>query len=104
VHGVRALALQHHVVATPTTARLHGLVEGGHLSADTAAQITQALHLLMTLKLENNLAQRERGEPMSNLIRLSGLSPMRRAELEGGQATIRRFRQYLRDHFRFDSL
>ena len=104
VHGVRALALQHHVAAAPTTERLSGLVDGGHLAADTAGQIAQALHLLMTLKLENNLAQRERGEPMNNLIRPSALGPARRAELDAAQATIKRFRQYLRDHFRFDSL
>jgi CBS domain-containing protein len=104
VHGVRALALQHHIVAVPTTERLRGLVESGHLAADTAGQLAQALHLLMTLKLENNLAQRERGEPMSNLMHLSALSPPRRSQLHAAQAVVRRFRQTLREHFRFDQL
>ena len=104
VHGVRALALQQHVSAVSTTERLLGLVEGQHLAVATAHQLTDALHGLMTLKLEHNLAQRERGEALSNLVRLSTLSDAQRAELATGQAAIKRFRQYLRDHFRLDSL
>ncbi len=104
VHGVRALALQHHVNAVSTTERLRGLVNGEHLAAAVAGPLADALHLLMTLKLESNLAQRERGEALDNQLRLSSLSDAQRAELATGQAAIKRFRQYLRDHFRLDSL
>jgi CBS domain-containing protein len=104
VHGVRALALQHHVGAVPTTERLRGLVDGSHLPATIAAPLADALHLLMTLKLENNLAQRERGEPLSNLIQVSALSAPQREQLDDAQSIIKHFRQYLREHFKFDVL
>ena len=104
VHGVRALALQHHVAAVPTTERLRGLVEGERLPAQTARQLAEALHVLMTLKLENNLGQSTRGEPLDNLIRLSALSAPQRAQLQAGQAVIKRFRQTLREHFKLDAL
>jgi CBS domain-containing protein len=104
VHGVRALALQHHVGAVATTGRLRGLVEGGHLQAATAAELAGALHLLMSLKLEHNLAQRERGEPLDNLVRLAALDATQRQRLDAAQAVVRRFRRFLREHFRFDAL
>ncbi len=104
VHGVRALALQHHIAAVPTTERLRGLVDAGHLPAATGAPLAEALHRLMTLKLEHNLAQRARGEPLDNLLRLAALGAAQREQLDAGQAAIRRFRQFLREHFRLDAL
>ena len=104
VHGVRALALQHRISATATVQRLGALVDHGHMSAAEAQQLAQTLHLLMVLKLENNLRQRERGAPMSNLLPLTELGADRRAELRAAGAVIRRFRQHLRLHFRLDAL
>ena len=104
VHGVRALALQHRIDAVPTTERLRGLVDAQHLPARTAEPLGQALHLLMSLKLENNLRQRERGEPMNNLLRLASLSEAQRDQLQAALAVVKQFRRYLREHFRFDSL
>jgi CBS domain-containing protein len=104
VHGVRALALQHRVAAVATTDRLRGLVEGGHLQAGTGTQLAEALHLLMSLKLEHNLAQRARGEPLDNLVRLAALDAAQRQRLDAAQAVVRRFRRFLREHFRLDVL
>ena len=104
VHGVRALALQHRVNAVPTIERMHALVDGHHLTAQVAQHLAEALHLLMTLKLENNLRQRERGETMDNLVRLSSLSPEQRDQLQAALDVVTRFRQYLRLHFNLDAL
>ena len=104
VHGVRALALQHRVDAVPTTERLRGLVDGQHLPARTAEPLGQALHLLMSLKLENNLRQRERGEPLDNLLQLASLSAAQRDQLQAALGVVKQFRRYLRGHFRLDSL
>ena len=104
VHGVRALALQHRVSAVPTTERLQGLVERAHLTPQTAAQLGQALHLLMRLKLENNLRQREAGEPLSNLVRPASLSPPQREGLQAAFAVVKGFRQHLHRHFKLDAL
>jgi CBS domain-containing protein len=104
VHGVRALALQHHIVAAPTADRLRALVDGQHLAAQDATQLADALNLLMDLKLHNNLRQRARGEALSNLLPLHSLDDARRTELQAALAVIKRFRQYLRLHFRLDVL
>jgi CBS domain-containing protein len=104
VHGVRALALQHRVAGVPTTKRLRGLFEGGHMQPGTCEPLAGALHTLMALKLEHNLAQRERGEPLDNLVRLAALDAAHRQRLDTAQAVVRRFRQFLREHFRLDAL
>ena len=104
VHGVRALALQHRVSAVPTTERLQGLVDGDHLPAQTADQLAVALHLLMSLKLENNLRQREAGEPLNNLVRPASLSASQRDQLQAALAVVKRFRQHLNRHFKLDAL
>jgi CBS domain-containing protein len=104
VHGVRALALQHHVAELGTVARLQVLANRQLLPAATVRDLTEALHFLMAMKLENNLRQRRAGEPASNLVRLSALGTLERDLLKDALAIIKRFRQHLRLHFRLDTL
>jgi CBS domain-containing protein len=104
VHGVRALALQYHVRAVGTVQRLRVLVEQQHIDAAMARELVDALHFLMALKLSHQLRQRERGEPASNLVRASELSTLERAPFKNSLAIIKRFRAFLRQHFRLDSL
>jgi CBS domain-containing protein len=104
VHGVRALALQHHVNELGTTARLQVLVDRQHLPAQMARDLTEALHFLMALKLANNLRQRRAGQVASNLVQLSTLSTLERDLLKDALAIVKRFRQHLRQHYRLDSL
>jgi CBS domain-containing protein len=104
VHGVRTLALQHHVAELGTTARLQVLVDRGHLPAQTARDLTEALHFLMGLKLDNNLRQRRSGQTVDNLVRLSALGTLERDLLRDALAIIKRFRQHLRLHYRLDLL
>jgi CBS domain-containing protein len=104
VHGVRALALQHHVSELGTTARLQVLVDRKHLPAQMARDLTEALNVLMALKLANNLRQRRAGQATSNLVQLSTLGTLERDLLKDALAIIKRFRQHLRQHYRLDSL
>ena len=104
VHGVRTLALQHHVAELGTAARLQVLAEHGHLPAAMARDLTEALHFLMALKLDNSLRQQRAGQPVDNLLHLSSLGTLERDLLKDTLAIIRRFRQHLRLHFRLDSL
>jgi CBS domain-containing protein len=104
VHGVRALALQYRVRAVGTAQRLGLLVEQQHLDATMARQLVDALHVLMKLKLSHQLRQRERGEPASNVVRPGELDPSERAPLAESLAVIKRFRVFLREHFRLDWL
>lgn len=104
VHGVRTLALQHHVAELGTVARLQVLAERGHLPAAMARDLTEALHFLMALKLDNNLRQQHAGQPVDNLVQLSALGTLERDLLKDTLAIIKRFRQHLRLHYRLDSL
>ena len=104
VHGVRALALQHHVAELGTTARLQVLVERGHLPAPMARDLTEVLHLLMALKLDNNLRQRRARQTQDNLLSLGTLGTLERQVLKDALAIIKRFRQHLRLHFHLDAL
>ena len=104
VHGVRALALQHGVRALGTAARIRALVDAGRLDAALARDLVDALHFLMGLKLRHQLRQRQLGERPGNLVLPSAMATMERDMLTDALAIIRRFRQFLAQHFRFDAL
>jgi CBS domain-containing protein len=104
VHGVRALALQHHVAELGTVARLQALAKRQLLPAATVRDLSEALHFLMALKLENNLRQRRAGVGANNLVQLASLGTLERDLLKDALAIIKRFRQHLRLHFRLDAL
>jgi CBS domain-containing protein len=104
VHGVRTLALQHHVHELGTAARLQVLVDRQHLPAPMARDLNEALHFLMTAKLDNNLRQRRAGRPVDNLVRLATLGTLERDGLKDTLAIIKRFRQHLRQVYRLDAL
>ena len=104
VHGVRSLALRSRIDALGTAERLRLLVEQQRIEAPLARDLIEALHFLMGLKLKNNLAQRELGEPVDNLVRLSDLSTLQRDRLQNCLAIVKRFRQHLQQRFRLDAL
>ena len=104
VQGVRALALQFRVRAPGTVPRLEALVAAGHLDGMLARDLTDALHFLMGLKLSNNLRQIAAGEPAGNSLRLSDLGTLDRQALKDSLAIVRRFKQWLAHHYRFDAL
>lgn len=104
VHGVRALALQAQVSATGTVERLRLLVERGRIDADLARDLAETLHFLMGLKLKNNLAQHQLGQPADHLVRMASLSTLERDRLNDALGIVRRFRQVLRERFRLDAV
>jgi CBS domain-containing protein len=104
VHGVRALSLKHHVRAAGTIDRLRALVAGRHVDAGLAHELQQALHFVMALRLKYQLRQRQAGEPPSNLVKPSDLDTLERDPLQDSLAIVKRFRAFLGQHFRLDSL
>ena len=104
VHGVRSLALQSRVGALGTAERVRALVDARQLDADLARDLVEALHFLMGLKLRNNLAQRQLGQPVDNLVRMSAMSTLERDRLKESLAIVKRFRQHLQQHFRLGVL
>ena len=104
VHGVRALSLQYGVREPGTAARLQRLAALGQLAAPMASELTQALHVLMQLRLTHQLHQRARGELPDNQVRPSALAPGEREPLRDALAVVKSFRQFLRQHYRLDAL
>lgn len=104
VHGIRALALEHHIEAQRTTERIHQLAQRQRLDAALARDLIEALHFLMGLRLKNNLRMRQMGETAHHLVRLSELGTLERDLLKDSLAIIKRFKQHLRTHFKLESL
>lgn len=104
VHGVRALALQYRVRERGTAARLQALVAAGRVDAALARDVLDALHLLMSLRLTHQLRQRAEGRTAGNEVRPSELGVLEREPLRDALAIVRRFRAFLRGHFRLEAL
>ena len=104
VHGVRALALQQRIDALNTVERLQALAARGVVSAALAGDLTDALRVLIGMKMALNLRQRELGTPLHNALQLADLPGLERGRLADCLAVIRPFRRQLRRHFRLDVL
>ena len=102
VHGVRALALRHHVRASGTVARLNALVAKAQIDPALARDLTEALHVLMAMKLSHQLRQLRAGQAPGNLVQPAELSTLERDHLKDALAIVRRFRDQLRLRFRFE--
>ena len=100
VQGTRALALQYRVGQLSTADRLAALVAAGHIDATRARDLTDALHLLMEVKLDNNLRQVAEGRAPGNLIRLDALGTLNRQGLKQALAIVGDFRAWIAQHFR----
>ena len=94
VHGVRALALERGLLETGTVARLARLADEGALSHDLAREVTQALHYLMTLRLDAQLAAASGG-----LAPRAELSTMERDLLRDAFRIVKQLREVVRRHF-----
>jgi CBS domain-containing protein len=103
VHGVRALALEHHLDELGTVARLHALANRDAMPADLVRDLVEALHFLMTLKLRNSLRQRRLGQLADNLVQWDSLGTLDRDQLKDSLAIISRFRQHLTLHFKLEA-
>ena len=95
VHGVRSLALERGLLETGTAARIARLADAGALSQEFARELTQALHYLMTLRLDAQLAEAASG----SLVRPGELSSMERDLLRDAFRIVKQLREVVRRHF-----
>ena len=95
VHGVRALALDRGYHDTRTVARVRRLAEDGVLTREFASELVEALHFLMTLRLDGQLAEAVSG----SLVRPAQLSTMERDLLRDALHIAKRLREIVRFHF-----
>ncbi len=104
VHGTRALALEHGITLPGTQARLAALAGAGRIDAGLARDVADALHCMMGLKLDSNLAQIARGQAPDNSIRPSELGRLERQALRDSLNIVREYKQWLGQHYRLDLL
>jgi CBS domain-containing protein len=104
VHGVRALSLQYGVRERGTAARLQRLVAMQRVDAALARDLIDALHCLMGVRLSHQLHQRAEGVTPGNEVRPSELGTLEREPLRRSLDIVKRFRVFLREHFRLDSI
>lgn len=103
VHGVRSLALAHHVRETGTVGRLAALQAAGVLSPVSASDLVDSLHVFMQIKLKAGLA--DTGAPgFPHAVRLEDLSTLDRSSLEAALGVVRQFKAVLRQRFHLDAL
>ncbi|CAJ0787252.1 DUF294 nucleotidyltransferase-like domain-containing protein [Ralstonia thomasii] len=101
VHGVRSLALAHHILdETGTVPRLNALVRAEALDAHMAAELSESLHFLMTLRLKAGLAEIDAHQPVSCDVHLSRLSSLERDLLKDALSAVKRFKALLRQRWR----
>lgn len=103
VHGARALALEYRLEALGTVERLQALANQQVLPAALVRDLAETLHMLMALKLRNNLRQRALGQAITNLVELNSLGTLDRDQLTDALGIIRQFKQFLRLHYRLES-
>ena len=102
VHGVRSFALEQHIGATSTLARLEALVGAGLLPRDMATDLADALQFLMALKLRAGLAELDTGRPVSGGVRVDRLSSLERDLLKDALAVVKRLRTLVRHRYHLD--
>jgi CBS domain-containing protein len=101
VHGVRSLALAHHILdETGTVPRLNALVRAEALDAHMAAELSESLHFLMTLRLKAGLAEIDAHQPVSCDVHLSRLSSLERDLLKDALSAVKRIKALLRQRWR----
>jgi CBS domain-containing protein len=103
VHGARALALECQLEAVGTTERLQALANLNVVPPALVRDLIETLHMLMGMKLRNNLRQLSLGQLPSNLVELSSLGTLDRDLLKDALNIIRMFKQHLRLRYRLES-
>lgn len=104
VHGVRSLAMAHHVADTGTVARLAALVQLGQLTPELGNDLKDSLHVFMGLKLRAGLAELDEGRAVSGTVNSAALGTLDRDLLQDAIAVVKRFRAVLRRRFHLDTM
>lgn len=99
VHGLRALALKQGVQDRNSFDRAEALRQQGVLEDARCRDLQQALAVFLRLRLGQQLDALRRGEPTSNLLRLSALRRLDRELLRDALGVVEQFKAQLRQQF-----
>jgi CBS domain-containing protein len=98
VHGVRTLAIDKGVLATPTAARIEALVEAGSLEPAFGRDLISALHAFMEFRLQSQVrALHARTMQNEAVVRLDEISTVERDILRDALRIVRQFREIIRN-------
>ena len=104
VHGVRSLALAHHITPISTAARIAALVSAGKLDAGMGTDLTDSLHFFMGLKLKAGLADLDTDKAVTGNIDVARLSTLDRDLLKDALGVVKRFKTLLRQRFHLETV
>ncbi|GAA0309830.1 DUF294 nucleotidyltransferase-like domain-containing protein [Psychrobacter aestuarii] len=100
VHGIRTLALEHDIVATPSTKdRLKALVQQGVLTAERAETLGKVLEFFMAQRLAVALSTQDRH---AREVNPNTLSALERDVLKECLAVVKRFKTELRQRYQLE--
>ena len=100
VHGIRALALEHDIVTTPSTKdRLKALVQQEVLTAERAATLSEVLEFFMAQRLAVALSTKDRH---AREVNPNTLTALERDVLKECLSVVKSFKTQLRQHYRLD--
>lgn len=104
VHGIRSLALAHHVNATSTVERVQALVAIGRLPEKLANDLIDSLHFFMGLKLKVGLQQLDTGHGANEGIQIDKLSSLDRDLLKDTLGVVKQFKALLNQRFHLEAM
>lgn len=101
-HGVRSLALENHIRTNSTADRVRELIKQHKIPQDLGNDVVESLYLLMELRLKSGLAELETGKEVTGEVNMSRLSTLERDLLKDSLSVVKRFKQYLHQHFHLE--
>ena len=104
VHGIRSLALAHHINATSTVERVQALVAMGRLPEKLANDLIDSLHFFMGLKLKVGLQQLDTGHAANEGIQIDKLSSLDRDLLKDTLGVVKQFKALLNQRFHLEAM
>lgn len=104
VHGMRTMAMDRGILATPTAARIEALVEAGAFEAEFGRELISSLRVFMAYRLRSQLEAVRRGDVSREaLVRPAALSSADRDILRDAFRIVRQFRESFRNRYRLGS-
>ncbi|ODS61424.1 MAG: hypothetical protein ABS41_13005 [Arenimonas sp. SCN 70-307] len=99
VHGLRVLALKHGIAHRNSFDRCAALVSAGALDRELGRDVPQALAVLMRLRLGQQLADLDAGQPASNGVDVAALRRLDRELLRDALRVVNAFKDHVADAF-----
>lgn len=102
VHGIRSLALEYKITHTSTIDRIKALTEKGVFDRAFAADLSEAMCFMISLRLQFELEKVSRHETYDNYIKPSKLNKLERDLLKDSFKIVNNFKQFITYHYKLD--